>query len=71
MNDWLTVYKHYRMLQGSVIKAREIVVSLMMRDDRLEKVDAQDLLMRLINEDVKAEILVANNQITERMRFIL
>lgn len=71
MNDWLTVYKHYRMLQGSVIKAREIVVSLMMRDDRLEKVDAQDLLMRLINEDVKVEIRVANNQVTERMRFVL
>lgn len=71
MNDWLTVYKHYRMLQGSVIKAREIVVSLMMRDDRLEKIDAQDLLMRLINEDVKVEIRVANNQVTERMRFVL
>ncbi len=71
MNDWLKIYKHYRTSEGSVIKAREIVVALMMRDDHLEKVEAQDLLTQLINEEVQEEIRAANNQIIERMRFAL
>lgn len=49
-------YKEYRIKKDSVVRAREIVVALMMYNDHCTKEQAQDLLTTLINDDVKAEI---------------
>lgn len=55
-NNYLRLYKEYRIKKDSVVRAREIVVSLMMHNDHCTKEQAQDLLTTLINDDVKAEI---------------
>lgn len=60
MNDWLKVYDNVRNNQGSVIKAREIVVGLIVKNEKISKERAQDLLSNLINERVR----MGNEEIT-------
>ncbi len=56
MNDYLKFYKELRNKKSFVLKAREIVVDLIMHNDHCTKEQAQDLLNALINDDVRAEI---------------
>lgn len=50
-NDWLKIYDTYSTQQGSVVRTREIVIGLMMLEG-MEKPEAQDLLMKILNERV-------------------
>jgi hypothetical protein len=69
VTDWIVVYNNYKILQGSVIKAREIVVGLIMNDYKhFDEQQAKDFLENIIRENVEEEIAAQNQKIMEIRR---
>ncbi len=53
--DYLTVYKNMSTHQGCVLKARELVIEMMIRDEGLTPFGARQILRKLISEDIVKE----------------
>ena len=53
--DYLTVYKNMRNQQGCILKAREIVIEIIIKNEGLTPFGARQVLYKLISNDASTK----------------